>query len=175
MLTAEPLFCPTQGLTPLLPFYQGSTGRNRHIIERGDPHGKYIILSFSDDEDAIFANTVTALASVADFSTVAASADAPLLFGSLQIDPQRRLVLQAGQMIDLTPMEFDILLLLARRPGQVFTARQIYEAVAADSFDASWTGISSMVYKLRRKLGASIIETVRGHGYKFVAPGTSLK
>ena len=104
-----------------------------------------------------------------------ASADAPLLFGSLQIDPQRRLVLQAGHTVDLTPMELDILLLLARRPGQVFTARQIYEAVAADSYDASWTGISSMVYKLRRKLGADIIKTVRGHGYKFVAPGTSLK
>ena len=107
------------------------------------------------------------IASVADFSTVAASADAPLLYGSLQIDPQRRLVWQSGQAVDLTPMEFDILLLLARRPGQVFTARQIYEAVAADSFDASWTGISSMVYKLRRKLGADIIETVRGHGYRF--------
>ena len=137
--------------------------------------GKFIILSFSDNEDAIFANTVTALASVADFSTVAASADAPLLFGSLQVDPQRRLVWQAGQTVGLTPMEVDILLLLARRPGQVFTARQIYEAVAADSYDVSWTGISSMVYKLRRKLGAGIIETVRGHGYKFVAPGTSLK
>ena len=103
---------------------------------------------------------------------MAASADAPLLFGSLQIDPHRRLVWQA---VELTPMEFDILLLLARRPGQVFSARQIYEAVAADSFDASWTGISSMVYKLRRKLGAGIIETVRGHGYKFVIPGTSPK
>ena len=137
------------------------------MIKGGDPHGKFIILSFGDGEDAIFANTVTALASVADFSTVAASADAPLLFGSLQIDPQRRLVWQSGQMVTLTPMEFDILLLLARRPGQVFSARQIYEAVAADSFDASWTGISSMVYKLRRKLGASIIETVRGHGYRF--------
>ena len=133
----------------------------------GELLGKLIILSFRDDEDVLFSKTMSALASVADFSTVAASADAPLLYGSLQIDPQRRLVWQAGQAIDLTPMEFDILLLLARRPGQVFTARQIYEAVAADSFDASWTGISSMVYKLRRKLGADIIETVRGHGYRF--------
>ena len=145
------------------------------MIKGGGPHGKFIILSFNDDEEAIFANTVTALASVADFSTVAASADAPLLFGSLQIEPQRRLVWQAGQTVDLTPMEFDILLLLVRRPGQVFSARQIYEAVATDSFDTSWTGISSMVYKLRRKLGTGIIETVRGHGYKFVAPGTSPK
>ena len=141
----------------------------------GELLGKFIILSFRDDEDVLFNKTMSALASVTDFSTATASAEAPLLFGSLQIDPQRRLVWQAGQTVDLTPMEFDILLLLARRPGQVFTARQIYEAVAADSFDASWTGISSMVYKLRRKLGAGIIETVRGHGYKFVAPGTSPK
>ena len=91
--------------------------------------GKFIILSFRDDEKALFSKAISALASVADLSTVAASADALLLFGSLQ----------------------------------------------ADSFDASWTGISSMVYKLRRKLGTGIIETVRGHGYKFVAPGTSLK
>ena len=94
------------------------------------------------------------------------NAASTLLIGELQIDPHRRLVWQSGQTVDLTPMEFDILLLLARRPGQVFTARQIYEAVAADSFGASWTGISSMVYKLRRKLGAGIIETVRGHGYR---------
>ena len=133
----------------------------------GELLGKFIILSFRDDEDVLFNKTMSALASVTDFSTATASAEAPLLFGSLQIDPQRRLVWQAGQTVDLTPMEFDILLLLARRPGQVFTARQIYEAVAADSFDASWTGISSMVYKLRRKLGAGIIETVRGHGYRF--------
>ena len=141
----------------------------------GELLGKLIFLSFRDDEESLFSKAISALSSVADFSTATASADAPLLYGSLQIDPQRRLVWQAGQTVDLTPMEFDILLLLARRPGQVFSARQIYEAVATDSFDASWTGISSMVYKLRRKLGAGIIETVRGHGYKFVAQGTSPK
>ena len=141
----------------------------------GELLGKLIILSFRDDEDVLFNKTMSALASVTDFSTATASAEAPLLFGSLQIDPQRRQIWQSGQTVDLTPMEFDILLLLARRPGQVFTARQIYEAVATDSYDASWTGISSMVYKLRRKLGAGIIETVRGHGYKFVTPGTSPK
>ena len=70
-------------------------------------------------------------------------------------------------------MDFDILLLFVRRPRQVFSARQIYEAVAADSFDASWTGISSMIYKLRRKLGTGIIETVRGHGYKFCIKNTA--
>ena len=141
----------------------------------GELLGKFIILSFRDDEETLFNKAISALSSVADFSAVAASADIPLLLGSLQIDPHRRLVWKSGQAVELTPMEFDILLLLARRPEQVFSARQIYEAVAADSFDASWTGISSMVYKLRRKLGTGIIETVRGHGYKFVAPGISPK
>ena len=141
----------------------------------GELHGKFIILSFRDDEEALYNKVISAIYAISNFPIMAASADALLLFGSLQIDPHRRLVWKSGQAVELTPMEFDILLLLARRPGQVFTARQIYEAVAADSYDASWTGISSMVYKLRRKLGAGIIETVRGHGYKFVAPETSPK
>lgn len=59
--------------------------------------GKIIILSFSDNENTLYSSIISVLASVADFSTVAASTDAPLLFGSLQIDPQRRLVWQAGQ------------------------------------------------------------------------------
>ena len=111
---------------------------------------------------------MTALASVADLSTVAASAGAPLLFGSLQIDPQRRLVWRSGQAVDLTPMEFDILLLLAYvGQGRCSPPARSTRPSQRTPFDASWTGISSMVYKLRRKLGADIIETVRGHGYRF--------
>ena len=122
-------------------------------------------------QDALLQRLVRAFR--AEHIEIQENTDFTLLSGSLQIDPQRRLVWQSGQTVELTPMEFDILLLLARRPGQVFTARQIYEAVATDSFDASWTGISSMVYKLRRKLGADIIETVRGHGYKFCIKNTA--
>ena len=90
-----------------------------------------------------------------------------LLVGGLRIEEQQHQAWLGNNLVNLTPMEFDILLLLARRPGQVFSARQIYEAVAADSYDTGWTGITSMIYKLRRKLGADIIETVWGHGYKF--------
>ena len=128
--------------------------------------GKFVILSFSDGEEKALEKLISTLSAISDFSTLAASEDVPLLRNSLEIHPRHQLVRLFGAPVKLTPMEFDILLLLARRPGQVFTARQIYEAVAADSFDASWTGISSMIYKLRRKLGADIIETVRGHGYR---------
>ena len=129
--------------------------------------GKFVILSFSDGEEKALEKLISTLSAISDFSTLAASEDVPLLMNSLEIHPRHQLVRLFGMPVKLTPMEFDILLLLARRPGQVFSARQIYEAVATDSFDASWTGISSMVYKLRRKLGAGIIETVRGHGYRF--------
>lgn len=128
--------------------------------------GKFVILSFSDGEEKALEKLISTLSAISDFSTLAASEDVPLLRNSLEIHPRHQLVRLFGMPVKLTPMEFDILLLLVRRPGQVFSARQIYEAVAADSFDASWTGISSMVYKLRRKLGAGIIETVRGHGYR---------
>ena len=88
-----------------------------------------------------------------------------LLVGELQIDVQQRKVWRAGSLIELTPMEFDILHLLARRPGQVFSARQIYESVASDLAEGSWAGIGNMVYKLRCKIGSEAIKTVRNYGY----------
>ena len=91
-----------------------------------------------------------------------------LLVGDLQIDVQRRQVWRAGSLIELTPMELDILHLLARRPGQVFSARQIYESVASDFAEGSWSGIGNMVYKLRRKIGNEVIRTVRCRGYCLV-------
>lgn len=90
-----------------------------------------------------------------------------LLVGELRIDTQRRQVWLAGSLVELTPMEFDILHLLARHPGQVYSARQIYESVTPDSIAGSWSGIGNMVYKLRCKLGADNIETVRNLGYRF--------
>ena len=89
-----------------------------------------------------------------------------LLVGELRIDPQRCQVWRAGSLIGLTPMEFDILHLLARRPGQVFSARQIYESVASDFAEGSWSGIGNMVYKLRCKIGSEAIRTVRNWGYR---------
>ena len=140
--------------------------------EGGDPHGKFIILSFSDDEDAIFANTVTALASVADFSTVAASADAPLLFGSLQIDPQRRLVWQSGQTGELTPMEFDIVWLLCENANKVVDTEQLFETVWKEKYlENNNNTVMAHVARIREKMHEvprkpKYIKTVWGVGYK---------
>ena len=98
-----------------------------------------------------------------------------LLVGELQIDVQRRQVWQDGNIIELTPMEFDILHLLARHPGQVFSARQIYESVTSDFAEGSWVGIGNMVYKLRRKIGTESIRTVRNYGYCLVSRHSNAK
>lgn len=92
---------------------------------RGGSLGKFIMLSFDDNVDDIFIITVIAFVSITAFSTLVASADAPLFFGSPQITPQHRLVRHAEQLIELTPMGFDNLLLLARWPRQVFSSRYI--------------------------------------------------
>lgn len=86
------------------------------------------------------------------------------------IDAACRQVFWQGKFIELTPMEFDVFHLLARRPGRVFSQREIYEFAAPDSFDSSWTGISSIIYKLRHKLNADFIQTVYGKGYRFLPP-----
>ena len=98
-----------------------------------------------------------------------------LLVGDLQIDVQRRQVWRAGSLIELTPMEFDILHLLARRPGQVFSARQIYESVASDFAEGSWSGIGNMVYKLRRKIGSKAIRTVKNCGYSLATSQPNIR
>ena len=94
---------------------------------------------------------------------------------NMGIDPQRCQVWRAGSLIGLTPMEFDILHLLARHPGQVFSARQIYESVASDFAEGSWSGIGNMVCKLRCKIGSEAIRTVRSCGYCLIAGKLGIK
>jgi DNA-binding response OmpR family regulator len=95
--------------------------------------------------------------------------DAPLELGSpehpLSVDRARRRVRADGAEVHLTPIEFDLLLSLARRPGQV-VSRQRLLAEVWDWADASGTRtVDSHVKALRKKIGAERIRTVHGVGY----------
>jgi DNA-binding response OmpR family regulator len=95
--------------------------------------------------------------------------DAPLELGSaehpLTVDKARRRVRAGGAEVHLTPIEFDLLLSLARRPGQV-VSRQRLLAEVWDWADASGTRtVDSHVKALRKKIGAERIRTVHGVGY----------
>jgi two-component system alkaline phosphatase synthesis response regulator PhoP len=87
----------------------------------------------------------------------------------LEIDLGRRSVLVSGQAVDLTYTEFQVLYILARRPGWVFTRSQIVDAVRGDDYPVTDRSVDVQIVGLRKKLGPSnrYIETVRGVGYRF--------
>jgi two-component system phosphate regulon response regulator PhoB len=87
----------------------------------------------------------------------------------LEIHPGRRTVLAGGQPVDLTFTEFQLLHVLARRPGWVFTRSQIVDAVRGGDYPVTDRSVDVQVVGLRKKLGThgSYIETVRGVGYRF--------
>ncbi len=85
------------------------------------------------------------------------------------IDPGRHEVLVAGQSVVLTHTEFQILHLLARRPGWVYTRYQIVNQVRGDDAIVTDRSVDVQIVGLRKKLGdaGAYIETVRGVGYRF--------
>ena len=85
------------------------------------------------------------------------------------IHPGRRSLMVENQPVDLTYTEFQVLAILARRPGWVFTRSQIVDAVRGDDYPVTERSVDVQIVGLRKKLGASghYIETVRGVGYRF--------
>ncbi|MEU4311517.1 response regulator transcription factor [Nocardia sp. NPDC024068] len=85
--------------------------------------------------------------------------------GDLRIDADQRRVWREGVEAQLTPLEFDLLARLARRPRAVLARERLLEEVW-DWADAAGTrAVDSHIKALRRKLGADLIRTVHGVGY----------
>ncbi|GAA4960445.1 response regulator transcription factor [Yinghuangia aomiensis] len=96
----------------------------------------------------------------------AAPDDAP---DALVVDPAARRVTVAGTEVVLTRKEFDLLALLAQRPGVVFRREQIMSEVWQTSWAGSGRTLEVHVASLRAKLGnPRLVETVRGVGYRIV-------
>jgi two-component system, OmpR family, alkaline phosphatase synthesis response regulator PhoP len=89
--------------------------------------------------------------------------------GALKIHVGRHEVTLKGEKIDLTHLEFRILLTLAKKPGWVMTRYQIVDATKGESVAVTDRSVDVHVVSLRKKLGleTEYIETVRGVGYKF--------
>ena len=87
----------------------------------------------------------------------------------LEIHPGRRSVVAKGTALDLTYTEFQVLYILARRPGWVFTRYQIVDGVRGDDYPVTERSVDVQIVGLRKKLGSygKYIETVRGVGYRF--------
>lgn len=88
--------------------------------------------------------------------------------GDLQVWPARYLVKVAGQEVNLTRKEFEVLCLLMEHQGMVMTRGQLLDKVWGYGFDGESRTVDVHIRTLRQKLGVegSRIETVRGIGYK---------
>ncbi|MFI1095014.1 response regulator transcription factor [Streptomyces sp. NPDC020917] len=98
-------------------------------------------------------------------------AGTPLRLGGVAIDLPTRQVTVEGAPVALTRKEFDLLALLAQRPGVVFRREQIISEVWRTAWEGTGRTLEVHVASLRSKLRTpAMIETVRGVGYRLVAP-----
>jgi DNA-binding response OmpR family regulator len=102
----------------------------------------------------------------------APEAEPPLRFGELTIDPSGRQVHREGERVELTQREFELLLFMARHPGQAFTREQLMDRVWQYSFYVDTSTVTVHIRRLRAKLERDpaqprYIETVWGVGYRF--------
>lgn len=87
--------------------------------------------------------------------------------GDLVIDRETYLVYQRGERISLAKKEFELLYLLASKPGKVYTREVILKNIWEDSVVVTNRTIDVHIRKVREKLGDNYISTVKGVGYKF--------
>jgi DNA-binding response OmpR family regulator len=99
-----------------------------------------------------------------------AERELPIRVGGLEIDATTREARQEGRPLELTPLEFDLLHHLARRPGVVFTREQLLQDVWGYRDGSGPRTVDSHVRGLRRKLEEDLIRTVRGAGYALRRP-----
>lgn len=95
-----------------------------------------------------------------------------LVFGDLILRPRQREALFKGQALNLSKLEFDLLLTLAQHPGLVWSRERLLERVWGSDFPGVDRVVDVHVAGLRKKLGEDAenplyIETVRGVGYRF--------
>lgn len=85
----------------------------------------------------------------------------------LVIDKQKVMVFRQGEAIELPRKEFEILWLLASKPGRVFTREEIFDRIWGTDVIVGNRTIDVHIRKLRERLGEEYIKTMKGIGYKF--------
>jgi OmpR family response regulator RpaB len=96
----------------------------------------------------------------------AAPADARLRFEGLTVDPVTRSVEREGEPVELTGTEFELLLMLAREPGRVFTRDDILNHLRGHEAELYTRAVDIVISRLRKKLEPlPAIKTLRNAGY----------
>lgn len=88
-------------------------------------------------------------------------------FGDIVIDKEQYIVFLKGKPVDLARKEFELLCLLASKPGRVFYRNEILSRVWGDDVYVGDRTIDVHIRKIRSKLGDEVVKTIKGVGYKF--------
>ena len=135
-----------------------------------------IIIRTVDPDGSMFQAIMDALRSRrAEVFELTGTSHNMLTFGDVEIYPNLRTVLKAGEEVHLSHGEFSMLLLLASHPKQVFSKAQLYEAAWGEAYLHGTNSVENIIWRLRRKLEEdprrpAYIKTVIGTGYKIENP-----
>ena len=135
-----------------------------------------IIIRTVDSDGSTFRAIMDALRDKrVEIIELAAPSHNVLAFGNIEIYPERRVVLKAGEKVRLNHGEFSMLLLLASAPGQVFSKEQLYDAAWNEEYRYGTTAVENIIWRLRQKLEDDpkhpvYIKTVIRSGYKIELP-----
>ena len=128
--------------------------------------------TLNEQEETVTDKIISAIADYIQIEPMQIAPAPVLSFPGLEIRQCQRRILQDGEDINLTRLEYRTLVLLASNPGIVVTRAQIFEAVWNMDSDSCQSSISTVICNLRKKIepdskNPTYIKTVLGVGYKF--------
>ena len=89
-----------------------------------------------------------------------------LMFGSVSLDPQAKVVKLNSEIVNLTAKEYQILYKLMQHPERVVTREQLEESLYAWGDEIESNAVEVFIYQIRKKIGSTMIKTIRGLGYR---------
>ena len=114
---------------------------------------KLLLLSLEEDEEVVLNAVMSALGSFENKTQLKEEiACEKLAFAGMEIDASKRLVYRGEKEVNITFTEFEILHLLARNPGRVFSKEQIYDIVWKESYSGDYNIIMSHIRNIREKI-----------------------
>ena len=131
------------------------------------------MVSFNGDEEKLIDFVISILdAGREKFTFQEINLKSELQHNDIVIDLERREVIRNGKKVGMTYTEFEILQLLAKNPGRVFTKEQIYDVVWKEPYAGDYNIVMSHISHIREKIEddpahSVYIQTVWGVGYKF--------
>ena len=114
---------------------------------------KLLLLSLEEDEEVVLNAVMSALGSFENKTQLKEEiACEKLAFAGMEIYASKRLVYRGEKEVNITFTEFEILHLLARNPGRVFSKEQIYDIVWKESYSGDYNIVMSHIRNIREKI-----------------------